>query len=221
MSKVIALKAASQCGKSTLSRALAAHYTQRGYKVVETSFSDFVREEIASYRAYNWEGSFAEHIKFKDLVDALGTEFYASDITIEQALALRPASAPSRALQQWWGQDFRRGQDPLYWVKKSIAANIQHILDPDTVLIEGSCRQPNEGAYVHALDGVVLDLAKLPAPTDSEATARSHSVEQVVDSWRGDIEVDMRKYFALSPTHQDRWIKTLAGQIENYNLQEN
>jgi hypothetical protein len=77
-------------------------------------------------------------------------------------------------------------------------------------VIEESCRQENEGRYVHALGGIVLDLKPLTPPTESEAAAMSHSVEQAALSWQGDIEVDMAQFFAMDEDAQMKWTRRLV-----------
>jgi hypothetical protein len=121
----------------------------------------------------------------------------------------RPAHSLSRQIQQMWGQDFRRSQDPLYWVKKSFLANAEFILESgNNILIEESCRQLNEGHYIHALGGIVLDLKPLPSPTESENAAMTHSVEQAAMSWVGDFTIDMARVFGMNDSERGEWLRT-------------
>ena len=225
---IIALKGPSQCGKSTLAGMLEKELSARGFNVKRTAFSDFVREEIVA--AYEiWFSYFArpqgpnhdmpldqKWLFKKKLVQFL--DEHVGDISrgidlptaaaVRLLLEARPALFSSREIQQWWGQDYRRGQDPLYWIKKSFVANAEFILGSgNNILIEESCRQQNEGHYVQALGGVVLDLKPLPSPTASEEAAMSHSVEQAAMSWKGDIEIDMGYVFRLAESDKNAWIQ--------------
>lgn len=218
---VIALKGPSQCGKSTLAKLLSDHYTAAGYPVVRTSFGDFVREEVVDAIIAIRDCEFTEQIP-DWMQNVLYRWRFNTRAEILNWLTRRPADHDSRAIQQWWGQDFRRAQDPLYWIKKSFTANVHHLLDPDTYLIEESCRQLNEGQYIHALGGVVLDLVPLQPPTESEAAAQSHSVEQAAMSWEGDLKVNMADYFnrpegACPVLHTERFLAPITVWISQQN----
>jgi hypothetical protein len=222
---IIAIKGPAQCGKSTLANVLDAEFQYRGFKVRRTAFSDFVREEIAEFL----QAAYANHPigggeypqRVKDLMGLMPSwvdTYWDRDCPKDQFaiindLKKRPAPRHIRAIQQWWGQDFRRAQDSLYWVKKSFAANVEYLLDPAYIVIEESCRQPNEGAYVRALGGVVLDLKPLAPPTESEAAAMSHSVEQVTFTWEGDIDIDMNEFHAMDDQGQMEWTRVLVADL--------
>jgi hypothetical protein len=194
--------------------------------VKRTAFSDFVREELANriLHAHEYD-PFDNDIpiealeywpllqrKFLDDHGLKGNEALSKERSSEEdivhALEKRPALCSSRAIQQWWGQDFRRAQDPLYWIKKSFLANAEFILESgNNILIEESCRQQNEGHYVQALGGVVLDLKPLPSPTKAEGEAMSHSVEQAALSWVGDYAVNMAKVFGMEDSDKSEWLR--------------
>jgi hypothetical protein len=222
---IIALKGPAQCGKSTLASWIEADLQRRGIATRRTAYSDFVREEIAAtlLGVTQYLRGIASTLpelgpgdSFETLVKAFIAEHQLTGVGdvkgCIELLERRPALPSSRSLQQWWGQDFRRAQDPLYWIKKSFAANADFILQDNAILIEESCRQENEGRYVHALGGIVLDLKPLPSPTHSEAAAMSHSIEQAALQWEGEIPVDMGWVFSQSATNQQAWVQDLVGR---------
>lgn len=235
---IIALKGPAQCGKSTLASMLEKELTSRGFNVKRTAFGDFVREEIATelfarrkYDRCNDPDCFRCGEGMVQVPAALNQALNNFNATIPikadwdkeliiRALEFRPAKPESRIVQQIWGQDFRRAQDPLYWVKKSFLANAEFILESgNNILIEESCRQLNEGHYVHALVGIVLDLKPLPSPTESENAAMAHSVEQAAMSWKGDTLVDMHYVFNLSEVQREIWIsRTVEECLERMGL---
>ena len=216
MALIIALKGPSQSGKSTLALALASRIPSN-YHVVHTSFSSFVRADLAKWWAQSGPQVFTDILPI-DIFYRIAAHAHVfsldtkPEILIEK-LAKRPACKASRQLQQIWGQDFRRQQDPLYWIKQHMTTHLSDILDPQCIIIEESCRQPNEGAYVHALGGTVIDLAPLDPPTPDELEARQHPVEVVAGTWQGDIRVDMRDYFAGTPRQKATFLNNIITTI--------
>lgn len=226
MLNLIALKGPSQSGKSTLAGLLKQAYKKRGRTVVNTSLGDFVRAEIAQYIHRNDFRDESMPVSIPPLslkiTKFIEVPYWANSFERHciDYLEIRPASSESRQLQQLWGTNFRRAQDPLYWIKKSCAANIGHLMTSNTIVIEESCRHANEGAYIRALGGVVIDLAPLEAPTPSELVHRSHPIEQATFQWKGDIKVDMQDFFVDLGRDMGIRALALAGEIEKFHLKK-
>lgn len=78
-----------------------------------------------------------------------------------------------RSLMQFWGGDYRRSQDPLYWVKRA-----------EDKLIDGlsyavsDCRYKNELEMVQRLGGVSLRIIRPDAPSISNM---NHASETELD----------------------------------------
>lgn len=60
----------------------------------------------------------------------------------------KPTSANARKVLQFWGTEYRRSQDPLYWIKA-----LDKRLAPDTLYAITDTRFANEEQYVHARGG--------------------------------------------------------------------
>jgi len=60
----------------------------------------------------------------------------------------KPTSADARKVLQWWGTEYRRSKDPLYWIKA-----LDKRLQPDTLYVITDTRFANEDDYVHARGG--------------------------------------------------------------------
>jgi hypothetical protein len=89
-----------------------------------------------------------------------------------------------RTLLQWWGTDYRRAQDPNYWVKQFEERLKKD--NPDIALLT-DVRFPNEVDAIHAAGGYVVKVTRTTAP-DVEVPA--HPSENALDSYTGwDYEI--------------------------------
>jgi len=68
-----------------------------------------------------------------------------------------------RTLLQWWGTEFRRAQDPDYWVKKTMARISEE--NPEVALIS-DLRFPNEVEGIRAAGGYVVRVDRVGYVSD-------------------------------------------------------
>lgn len=103
-----------------------------------------------------------------------------------------------RTLLQWWGTDYRRKQDPDYWVKR-----LQETLEreqPEVALIT-DVRFPNEADAIHAAGGYLIKCTRTSKP---DIDVPPHPSEQALDgytAWDFHIEAanltELRKQAAV------------------------
>lgn len=96
----------------------------------------------------------------------------------------KPYSEPVRRLLQWWGTDFRRAQDPDYWVKKAEVTAIQHLED-GLIPVFTDVRFPNEAKLIRDRQGIlVLVTASEKVREERLGMAPpNHESETALDSW--------------------------------------
>lgn len=84
-----------------------------------------------------------------------------------------------RTLLQWWGTDYRRAQDPEYWVKR-----LQETLDRDNpeIAVITDVRFPNEAAAIKKMGGY---LVKVERTTTPDIDVPAHPSEQSLDGYTG------------------------------------
>jgi hypothetical protein len=85
----------------------------------------------------------------------------------------------ARSLFQWWGTDYRRKQDPAYWVKKLSTKLDEH--KPGVALIT-DVRFLNEVDFIHSHGGVVVDCIRIGA---ADVSVEEHVSESELDTYRG------------------------------------
>jgi hypothetical protein len=84
-----------------------------------------------------------------------------------------------RTLLQWWGTDYRRAQDPNYWVKR-----LQETLDRDNpeIALITDVRFRNEADTIHKMGGF---LVKVTRTTKPDVKVPAHPSEQDLDGYTG------------------------------------
>jgi hypothetical protein len=90
-----------------------------------------------------------------------------------------------RGLLMWWGTEFRRAQDPDYWVHR-VATQI--LLDKPTVALIADVRFPNEFCWVQSCRGITVRVSRPGYQIPS-----THSSETALDGWKFDYEISARE----------------------------
>lgn len=130
--KLIGLTGYAQSGKD----AVSAFLRMVGYK--RFGFADAVREEVAVAQKHN---------RFPTPLPDL---ILADWITMVDPWE-KPTSPNTRRVLQWWGTEYRRAQDPLYWIKQ---LETRLAYEPSKVVIT-DLRFLNEADFVERHDGVI------------------------------------------------------------------
>jgi hypothetical protein len=84
-----------------------------------------------------------------------------------------------RTLLQWWGTDYRRKQDPDYWVKR-LTETLERE-QPEVALIT-DVRFPNEADAIHAMGGKVV---KVTRTTKADIVVPAHPSEDMLNDYAG------------------------------------
>lgn len=115
------------------------------YRYKRIAFGDGVREEVAAMIAWANDNAFPQSPWKPD-------DVYA-----------KPTDPRMRILLQWWGTEFRREQDPDYWVKKAIAK-----MRAGEGYVFTDVRFPNEAETVRRDGGVVWKIVGRGKPEGLE-----------------------------------------------------
>lgn len=81
-----------------------------------------------------------------------------------------------RALMQWWGTEYRRAQDPDYWIKRTLRD-----LDKDSLYIISDVRFVNEARGILQYHGGFL--INIERPDCVSITNMSHASENELNDW--------------------------------------
>ncbi|MFL9669016.1 hypothetical protein WIX39_018850 [Variovorax sp. AB1(2024)] len=181
---VVAMTGFASTGKDTVADLLVEHLRFR-----KLAFADALRAEVSN--AFEIELSYLTHTSTKNHpMTALAMR--KAPIGFLAAVALAPGIVPRigegrvpndwldaprspRQILQWWGTEYRRRQDPLYWVKQLNNKLTFYFQNGERRFVITDCRFDNEADLVRALDGKIWQVNRpgVTAETTAEGTHTS------------------------------------------------
>jgi len=147
-----------------------------GSEVRMYAYADALRAEVR--KATNDAGGLRELIKQgHSKPGGLGQDGWMPEWVVAE-------EGKPRTLLQWWGTDYRRAQDPDYWVKRLMERLERE--QPDIALIT-DVRFLNEAEAIHRAGGYVVKVTRTTAP---DIVVPGHSSEDGLDGYTGwDYEI--------------------------------
>lgn len=166
---IIGISAKLGCGKTTLANIFLDIHP----KYIKLAFADLLKQETANTYNYPEEWNYSEEGK-NQIINH--NDLPRNNMTVREAL-------------QWHGTDFRRKQNPDYWLNsmKKTIDNLNNLdyLDPPYIMID-DVRFKNEAKFINNHNGILIRLNPYPKWTLGKfATHKS------------EIDLDDYKYFDL------------------------
>jgi hypothetical protein len=124
------------------------------------------------------------------VLDNLSIETGAAKLLVPTNVPLKP-----REILQWWGTNYRRAQDPDYWVKKFGTYLYRYHMAqryPEhrpALFVADGVRFENERKYIHDLNGNIWHIYRDYAPPDTTghiAEAGLEVLENERELWNND-----------------------------------
>ena len=184
----IALGYQARKGKGIAAKAIYERFSQEHggpYDMMRASFADALRDEVQAAAHDIWniktgsERQFDPDWAMKLLCEQVGVPFDYSAV-VEPGYPY----GKQRALYQHWGSEYRRAQDPFYWVKK-LEQRVQ-ARNPRVVIID-DLRFPNEFFFVKSKLGYTIKVERVGYANPQGVTA--HHSETALDGFKFDFEI--------------------------------
>jgi cytidylate kinase len=129
-------------GKSGSGKDVVADYICDRYGYKKIAVADGIRDEANAF------------VQFALGIEAAKQDLPKSfDVVLEsflQAIWAKPTPPEIRILLQWWGTEYRRSKDSLYWVKR-----LSERLDNDEQIVVSDVRTPDEIEAIRQAGGEV------------------------------------------------------------------
>lgn len=146
--KLIGLTGYAGAGKDLVAALLKmVGYTRFG-------FADAVREEIRDAREMP---CMPAHI-LEDFIEAS---------KVDNWIYAKPMSKPARRVLQWWGTEYRRTEDPDYWIKQM---QMNRIFNAVPLMVISDVRFLNEANWIERWDGVVWRIERPGLKSDGHVS---------------------------------------------------
>lgn len=179
---VIGLGYKARSGKDEAAKAIAE---ERGgqYEVRRYGFSDALKREVnaAAEAAGGMEQLITQlrevGVELPNGAFLKAPDWLVYDPNADTTDPLSPLGK-QRKLLQWWGTEYRREQDPFYWISR-----LQETIEQDkpTVALIADMRFPNEVAWVNSSKGYVVRVDRV----GYQYPKSSHTSEELLD-WMGE-----------------------------------
>ena len=156
------------------------------------AYADALRAEVK--RAVNCAGGVEQLIKRGWIFGNDCSGKYLDTFKVTLPAWVVPEIGKPRTLLQWWGTDYRRAQDPDYWVKRMFETLDRE--QPDMALIT-DVRFRNEADAIHKAGGYLVKVTRIGKP---DVNVPQHPSETNLDGYAGwDYEI---KVATLAEMHQ-------------------
>ena len=157
-SKLLGLTGYKTSGKDLVAALLKmVGYTRFG-------FADAVRDEV--------ERSFTENYAIPCFPDHILADWLCCATTGPEVLYEKPMYPAARRLLQWWGTEYRRAEDPDYWIKKLLKK-----LEADDLEKQGQgwdvisdVRFLNEADWIDRWNGVIWRIERPGLKSDGHSS---------------------------------------------------
>jgi hypothetical protein len=162
---IIGLSGPAGAGKDTVGRLI---HEATGFPL--KSLARPMKEEIADYLLYGKYEDELPQTKVAEFAEAVARVRWIQPSREELITELsHPIHKKQyRKLMQFWGTDFRRYQNPKYWINK---------LNPGLEAIITDVRFPNEVDYIHKFHGLVFYIYSETAETQRQGHSSENSIE--------------------------------------------
>ena len=198
-------------GKDTAASGVKRWCNQNGFPVLHVGFADALRVEVST--AIGTAGGDVELMLAEGFYD--GTEhinipsYVKATANPSMDEPLCPYGKHAKILQ-WWGTEFRRAQNPNYWVDKFK----ENVVDFKGVVIAADVRFTNEAIAVLELGGSTANVRRLNEDGtqyfDSSRPA-GHQSEVELDTWNWDYRI-------VAKTGQVSLVEAQAVEILKYEM---
>ncbi len=204
-------------GKMGSGKTELAKIAERDFGYLRTSFGDEVKKEVMEYlysvgviySPANFYGS------QKDKMEELCIK--TSDLPIDMKLYRTPHRAgvyntyiTYRTLMQWWGTEYRRAQDPNYWVNSFF-----NNLDFGRKTIIDDVRMENEAQMIRTVGGILIRVN-----WEGAANSNEHSSETALDNYPFfHLTISKPSNFTLEKCHSE-YSAVLSKLLGDYRNEE-
>jgi hypothetical protein len=161
---VIGIGNRARNGKDTAAEAIMNHASRLGLPSWKLSWADALYQEVNRYlehSAFLTAGPNISHGIIENGVDEIKIPLWVKP-TPDAEISTRAPFGKHAKLLQWWGTEFRRAENPNYWVEK-VTDTIKEFerINPRIVVLVPDTRFFNEAQAIKSMGGYTLNVSRL------------------------------------------------------------
>lgn len=206
---IIGLGHKARQGKDTFVHGVRDHYDLI-HQVQQLAFADALYKEVNEWLASNKLWAAPDSDCFFMVEDTVIPAWVKPDSKPE--VSARSPLGKHPKLLQWWGTEYRRAQDPNYWVKRWVEA-----IQPDAeIVIASDMRFLNEAEVIKNLGGFTVNVTRRNqdgSPFIAADRTANHPSEIELDDYNYDFKLD-------NPYGCQEWLKEQAIQLVYYLMEK-
>jgi hypothetical protein len=189
----------SRNGKDTACEGIKDWCVRHDFPVLQVNFADALKIEVSE--------AIEEAGGVEELIAKMSMPSWVQRTPDAELEPLSPYGKHVKVLQ-WWGTEFRRAQDPNYWIDK----RREKVLGFDGVVVTSDQRFVNEAIDTMELGGYSANVRRLNDDGTQyfdPTRLASHVSETELDSWNWDFRI-------IAKTGEGRLVKQQAKEILKY-----
>jgi hypothetical protein len=196
-------------GKDTAAEGMKDFCDRYGMPFLKVGFADALRQEVTEAIKF-YDGNVQDLVEYGTPDDRRKfPSWVEATPNAVPELPLLPYGKHSKILQ-WWGTEYRRAQDPNYWINKWLL----RVVGFSGVVVAPDVRFNNEAIAILECGGANVNVRRLNEEGTQffdSARPANHPSETELDSWNWDFRI-------IAKTGQVSLVKAQAIEILKYQM---
>ncbi len=195
----------ARAGKDTAAEGIKEWCERHDFPVLHVNLCDALKVEVTE--AIRAAGGFVEDLLARGTASGVSIPSWVKPTPNALSEPLSPYGKHVKLLQ-WWGTDYRRSQDPYYWIDK----RREKVLVFEGVVVTSDIRFTNEAVDTLELGGFNANVRRLNVDGTQffdPSRPAGHLSETDLDTWNWDFRI-------IAKTGEAPLVKMQAVQILKY-----